>query len=52
MLIRHSHGGVIQNSIVKRTLADGIHMTSGSSDILVRRNLSQATGDDGIAVVS
>lgn len=52
MLIRRSHGGLIHGNTVEHTLADGIHMTSGSSDITVRRNLTLETGDDGIAVVS
>lgn len=52
MLIRRSHRGVVENSIVERTLADGIHMTSGTSNVVVRHNVSRFTGDDGIAVVS
>lgn len=52
MLIRKSHYGVVRHSIVEKTLADGIHMTGDSSNIVVRHNLSRETGDDGIAVVS
>ena len=52
ILVRDSHHGLIQDSIVEQTLADGIHMTEGTTNILVRRNFIQETGDDGIAVVS
>ncbi|REE87480.1 polygalacturonase [Paenibacillus taihuensis] len=46
-----SHG-VISGNIVKNTLADGIHMTGRSNDILVERNEVRDNGDDHIAVVS
>ncbi|MFC3799479.1 right-handed parallel beta-helix repeat-containing protein [Cohnella sp. GCM10012308] len=45
-------GGTITNSTVDSTGADGIHITDGSSDILIEKNTVKATGDDTIAVVS
>lgn len=42
----------ISNCVVKNTLADGIHMTSGSHYIDVDANQVSGTGDDMIAVVS
>ncbi|MET3658538.1 right-handed parallel beta-helix repeat-containing protein [Sporosarcina psychrophila] len=44
--------GVIRNNKVKNTLADGIHLTRGSSNIDVYGNTVTNTGDDGIAVIS
>lgn len=52
IMVRRSHGGVIEGSTVTLTLADGIHLTGGSSEVEVRDNLATETGDDGIAVVS
>ena len=52
ILVRRSHGGVIANSIVARTLADGIHLNQGTTDVLVHHNRLHRTGDDGVAVVS
>ncbi|RQT17928.1 right-handed parallel beta-helix repeat-containing protein [Burkholderia contaminans] len=37
---------------VHSTLADGIHMTHGASNVLVQGNVVRGTGDDMIAVVS
>lgn len=37
---------------VSNTRADGIHMTGGSHDGILRRPVTSGTGDDGIAVVS
>ncbi|MFC5405037.1 right-handed parallel beta-helix repeat-containing protein [Cohnella soli] len=45
-------GGVIRDNIIKKTLADGIHLTGGSKNIVVENNLVSETGDDSIAVVS
>lgn len=45
-------GGRISNNVVDSTGADGIHMTNGSSDIVVEGNLVKGVGDDTIAVVS
>lgn len=48
-------GGVsvaIVGNEVMSTLADGIHMTHGSHNVLVQGNVVRGTGDDMIAVVS
>ncbi|GLZ67190.1 MULTISPECIES: right-handed parallel beta-helix repeat-containing protein [Burkholderia] len=37
---------------VRSTLADGIHMTHGTRNVLVQGNVVRGTGDDMIAVVS
>jgi parallel beta-helix repeat protein len=42
---------IVGNEVLS-TLADGIHMTHGSRDVLVRGNVVRGTGDDMIAVVS
>ncbi len=42
---------IVGNEVLS-TLADGIHMTHGSHDVLVRGNVVRGTGDDMIAVVS
>ena len=42
---------IVGNEVLS-TLADGIHMTHGSHDILVQGNVVRGTGDDMIAVVS
>lgn len=44
--------GTIEDNHVSGTLADGIHVTGGSTDVLIRRNQVRDTGDDQIAVVS
>ncbi|PFH30089.1 right-handed parallel beta-helix repeat-containing protein [Burkholderia sp. JKS000303] len=43
---------VIVGNEVMSTLADGIHITHGSRNVLVRGNVVRGTGDDMIAVVS
>jgi hypothetical protein len=43
---------VIAGNVVRRSLADGIHITGGSRDGLVAGNLVRESGDDMIAVVS
>ncbi|HMJ12135.1 MAG TPA: right-handed parallel beta-helix repeat-containing protein [Polyangiaceae bacterium] len=43
---------VIARNVVYRSTADGIHVTTGSSDGLVVGNLVRETGDDMIAVVN
>ena len=43
---------VVAGNVVRRPLADGIHITGGSSDGLVAGNLVRDSGDDMIAVVS
>lgn len=42
----------LDNVTVKRSRADGIHMTNGSHDGVVNNARTEWTGDDGIAVVS
>ncbi|MCA7952330.1 right-handed parallel beta-helix repeat-containing protein [Burkholderia seminalis] len=42
----------IVGNTVSATLADGIHTTNGSINVLVQNNTVTATGDDMIAVVS
>ena len=42
----------IVGNTVEATLADGIHTTYGSTNVLVRGNTVKNTGDDLIAVVS
>ncbi|MZQ81145.1 hypothetical protein GQF01_03220 [Paenibacillus sp. 5J-6] len=44
--------GVISGNTVKNMLADGIHITALSNDILVENNTVHQVGDDFIAVVS
>ena len=43
---------VIAGNVVRRSLADGIHITGGSRDGLVAGNLVRESGDDMIAIVS
>ncbi|WP_353254548.1 right-handed parallel beta-helix repeat-containing protein [Burkholderia anthina] len=42
---------IVGNEVMS-TLADGIHITHGSRNVLVRGNVVRGTGDDMIAVVS
>ncbi|MDF3083427.1 right-handed parallel beta-helix repeat-containing protein [Burkholderia sola] len=42
---------IVGNEVLS-TLADGIHMTHGSRNVLVQGNVVRGTGDDMIAVVS
>ncbi len=51
-IIAFGNRGLIEGNHISGTLADGIHLTRGSSDIDVRRNVVRDTGDDQIAVVS
>ena len=53
ILVRdRASGGKIHNNLIENTGADGIHITSGSNDILVEENTVRQAGDDTIAVVS
>lgn len=45
-------GVAIVGNTVRATLADGIHTTNGSTNVLVQNNTVTGTGDDLIAVVS
>lgn len=51
-MFNDAHRGRIVNAVVRHSLADGIHVTNGSSELAFERPLSEATGDDGFAVVS
>nr|WP_230947715.1 right-handed parallel beta-helix repeat-containing protein [Burkholderia territorii] len=46
------NGIAIVGNTVRATLADGIHTTYGSTNVLVQNNTVAGTGDDLIAVVS
>jgi hypothetical protein len=46
-----SHGRIASN-VITHTLADGIHTTGRSSDLLIADNSVSSVGDDMIAVVS
>ena len=52
ILLQHAHHGVIANNDIRNTLADSIHITGGSSNIIVHDNTTHYSGDDGVAVVS
>ena len=52
ILVLHADGFLIANNLVRRTLADGIHLTHGSRRGRVLNNTVQETGDDMIAMVS
>lgn len=51
-MFNNAYRGRIIRPIVRHSLADGIHCTNGSSDLVFDRPLSESTGDDGFAVVS
>jgi hypothetical protein len=44
-------GGTVRGNRVIATYADGIHLASGASTILVEHNTVRGTGDDGIALI-
>jgi parallel beta-helix repeat protein len=47
-----SDGGIVRDNNVSQTLADAIHITDATEDILVTNNTVRDAGDDLIAVVS
>lgn len=47
-----AHGGWAHHNRVTGTLADSIHVTYGTTDVVVEYNTVTNSGDDGIAVVS
>lgn len=51
-MFNDAHRGRILRPVVRHSLADGIHITNGSSDLWFDEPLSESTGDDGFAVVS
>jgi parallel beta-helix repeat protein len=52
IVVLSSSNGTVADNVVTGSLSDGIHLTGGSHDIVVRRNQVRDTGDDMIAVVS
>lgn len=51
-MFNDAHRGRILRPTVRHSFADGIHVTNGCSDLLFHQPVSEATGDDGFAVVS
>lgn len=51
IMVMGSHG-VVQDNVVRDTLADGIHMTGLANDVVVKGNRCIDNHDDQIAVVS
>lgn len=51
-MFNNAYRGRIVRPVVRHSLADGIHCTNGSSDLLFDHPMSESTGDDGFAVVS
>jgi len=43
--------GTVLNNFVKRSWADGFHITGSSSNFVVSNNLAEDTGDDGFASI-
>lgn len=52
IMISNAQQGRLTGTTVRRSLADGIHMTAGSNHLLVEHALIEDSGDDAIAVVS
>lgn len=52
IFVYHATNFLVAENTVSRSLADGIHITSGSSHGMVLNNTVKETGDDMIAVVS
>jgi parallel beta-helix repeat protein len=52
IFLSDAHHVWVYDNTVENTLADGIHITKGSSNVIVERNTVGGTGDDMIAVVS
>ncbi|MEC5407834.1 right-handed parallel beta-helix repeat-containing protein [Paraburkholderia sp. MPAMCS5] len=52
IFVSHASRIVIARNKVQKTLADGIHVTGASRDVLVSNNTVIGTGDDLIAIVS
>ncbi len=52
IFIHHARGFVVADNLVRRSLADAIHVTGGSSHGHVLRNTVRESGDDMVAVVS
>ena len=52
IMLSNATNGRLIGAVVRHSLADGIHMTAGSSHLLVERAVIEDSGDDAIAVVS
>lgn len=52
IVLHHADGFLVTGNTVARTLADGIHVTGGSTNGRILNNTVRETGDDMIAVVS
>jgi len=52
IFLSHANGFLVANNTVVRSLADGIHVTGGSTNGRILNNTVRETGDDMIAVVS
>ena len=52
ILMTDAHQGTVRNNDIRNTLADSLHVTGASSDIVLHDNTTFHSGDDGIAVVS
>jgi parallel beta-helix repeat protein len=52
IIVLGASNGTISGNLVSGSYSDGIHMTGGAHDIVVKGNQVRDTGDDMIAVVS
>lgn len=52
IMVSNAHVGRLLGVTVRRSLADGIHVTAGSSRLTIERVLIEDSGDDAVAVVS
>jgi parallel beta-helix repeat protein len=52
IMLMRANGFLVSGNTIKRTLADGIHVTAGSKNGRILNNTVRETGDDMIAVVS
>jgi Right handed beta helix region len=51
ILFGHVNGGLIQNSEVDNSLADGFHITGASQNITIQFNIASRVGDDSFASI-
>jgi hypothetical protein len=52
MMFSNASKGRIVRPIVRHSMADGIHVTNGSHNLIFDQSVCEDTGDDGFAVVS
>jgi hypothetical protein len=52
ILIANSRSVLVSGNHVENTLADGIHVVNGSSDVVVESNFALNTGDDSFSAVA